>query len=293
MKSVLEYQNYRAFIQDYYDEMKSRRLLSWRIFAKQAGFSSPSYLKLICQGKSTLSDDGIEQVAKAMELKGFQLDYFRILVKFNQAKKAEEQQVYLAKLNEFSKTYQVKILDDNMFSYFSSWLNPVLRELAPNVSSTKPSEIARRMLPSTTGDDVKNSLAFLVKNGLLTVNPDGSYTQTDRSISSGNKTVTSAALRSLHKQIGTLALDTLDSVPVSERNFSEVIFGVTKEGYEKIVAEIADFRQKIVSIAAQNEGMDRVYAMNFQLFPLTHKNTSKPSLKKKHSIEKDSETNEK
>lgn len=280
MKSILEYQDYRSYIQDYYKEMKARHLLSWRIFAKQAGFVSPSYIKLVCENKTNLSDDGIEQLSKAMELRGYESEYFRLLVHLNQAKLLEDKQKYLDQAAEFASKYKVNILDRDMFNYYSSWLNPVLRELAPDVSSIKASEIARRFVPQVTGAEVKKSLKFLVKNGFLIQNEDGTYRQAEKNITSGNKDVTLAALRELHRQVGTLALDALDNVAVNERDFSELIMGVTKDAYDKILAEIADFRKKIIAIASQDDGMDRVYSLNIQMIPLTHKNTGKNTDKK-------------
>ena len=287
MKPILEYQDYRSYIQDFYKEMKARRLLSWRIFAKQAGFVSPSYIKLVCENKANLSDEGIEQISNAMELRGFEREYFSILVHMNQAKLLEEKQSYLAQAADFAKKYRVNILDRDMFNYFSSWLNPVLRELAPSVSSVKPSEIARRFVPQVTGAEVKKALNFLTANGFLIQNEDGTYRQVEKNLTSGNKDITLAALREMHRQVGTLALESLDSVPVDERDFSEVIIGVTKEAYSKIIDEIADFRKRIIAIATQDDGMDRVYSLNVQMIPLTHKNTGKNTEKKNPGFSKD------
>jgi len=275
MKPILEYQDYRAYIQDYYDEMKSRHALSWRLFAKQAGFASCSYLKLICQNKANLSENGIDQVIKAMGLAGFEADYFTALVHFNQAKKLGDRQESLKVLSEIAQVHKVNILDEQMFAYFSSWLNPVMRELVPSVSSVKPSEIVRRLVPEVSSSEVKSAIHFLVKKGFLIQNEDGSYRQSEKSISSGNKDAASIALRSYHKQMGRLAIESLDSVPVDERNFSELLIGVTKKAYLQILDEMADFRRKVISIATQDDGIDRVYSLNLQLFPLTKKNTSK------------------
>ena len=54
MKSVLEYRDYHAFMQDFYDSRKKSGAFSWREFSKNAGFSSSNYLKLVCMGKSKL-----------------------------------------------------------------------------------------------------------------------------------------------------------------------------------------------------------------------------------------------
>ena len=43
MKEIVEYTDYRKFIQDYYDERKRNSAFTWREFARDAGFSSAVY----------------------------------------------------------------------------------------------------------------------------------------------------------------------------------------------------------------------------------------------------------
>lgn len=280
MKSVFAYQDYRAFLQDYFDEMKGRKLLSWRIFAKQAGFSSPSYLKLVCQGKTNLSAAGVNQVAEALDLKSVELDYFKILVNFNQAKNTEEKQKYLNQMGNLAQSKKVKVLNEIMYAFFSSWLNPVVRELAPHITSTKPSEIARRFVLEVSPEEVKETLQFLTKNKFLVKNSDGRYEQVDRVLASQNRDITATVLGSFHRQMSELAMESLEKSHVDKRHFSELFVDLSKEGYHKVVNEIMEFRRKIQDIAAQDQGLDRVYSLNMQLFPLTHKNTSSPEKKK-------------
>ena len=80
MKSVTEYEDYRIYMQDYYNEKKRLSSFSWREFARASGFTSPTYLKLVCEGKTRLSPQGAEKVGNAMELAGFELEYFKSMV---------------------------------------------------------------------------------------------------------------------------------------------------------------------------------------------------------------------
>ena len=68
MKEIIEYTDYRKFIQDYYDERKRSSAFTWRDFARDAGFSSPIYLKYVCEGKKNLSVGAAGSVASAMGL---------------------------------------------------------------------------------------------------------------------------------------------------------------------------------------------------------------------------------
>jgi uncharacterized protein (TIGR02147 family) len=46
---------------------------------------------------------------------------------------------------------------------------------------------------------------------------------------------------------------------------------VSQNGFEKIKSELQAFRKKIISIAENDSGEDRVVQFNMQLFPLTKK----------------------
>ena len=82
MKRITEYNDYRCYMRDYYEERKRTSYFSWREFAKLAGFSSSGYLKLVCDGKTRLRQDGALKVARAMELSGYRREYFCLLVEF-------------------------------------------------------------------------------------------------------------------------------------------------------------------------------------------------------------------
>ena len=86
MKPISEYHDYRRYMMDFYEERKRTSAFTWRAFAELAGFVSPSYLKLVCDGKTCLSKPGVPKVAHAMGLTGFDLTYFTLLVRFGNAK---------------------------------------------------------------------------------------------------------------------------------------------------------------------------------------------------------------
>ena len=89
MKPIIEYSDFRQYMRDYYEERKRRSAFSWREFSKITGFSSCSYMKVVCDGKSKLSKIGVERVGAAMGLAGFEMEYFRAMVQYGQAESAE------------------------------------------------------------------------------------------------------------------------------------------------------------------------------------------------------------
>ena len=268
MKPVMEYQNYRVYIRDYYAERKVRSGFTWRDFAKAAGYSSPVFLKLVCDGKSNLSDVGVERVASAMGLVGVDLQYFRLLVEFNQEKDSAKKKIVFKKMREVAKEGSMEILGEDQFDYYESWVNPVVREMAPQMGDATPAKIAEKLAFDTQTAEVKKALSLLQKVGLLRKGERG-YEQAAKSITTGNLEVARLSVREMHRQMGELAVRALDEIPMNERDISGLTLGVSENAFYRISQEIADFRRRISSIVMEDTGENRVYRLNVQLFPLT------------------------
>lgn len=271
MRSILEYDDYRKYILDFYHEKKETLKLSWRSFAEKSKISSPVFLKLVCDGKSGLAEDTAMRVAEAMDLSGFEYDFFLLLVKFNQAKRDDTRNLIFEDMMEIAKTHRAAILGSGLYDYFSNWTNATLRELAPAMKGASPAEIAQKCLPEISTEKAQESLDFLVKNGFLKKRGNFRYRQSQKSVATGRISIAAPAVRSFHRQMGELALNTLDSVPVAERNFSTITLGLTDKTYKKILRELANFRRKVIALATNEDDVERVYEMNLQLFPLTRK----------------------
>jgi uncharacterized protein (TIGR02147 family) len=111
----------------------------------------------------------------------------------------------------------------------------------------------------------------LVKANLLKKDAAGNYKQSDKIVTAGPMAAASVAVRGLHRQMGEIALDTIEGVPQNERHFSGVTLGITSDAYDEIVAVINDCRRKIIEIATRDDSTDEVYRLNIQFFPMTNK----------------------
>lgn len=268
MKPIIEYTNFRKFMRDFYEEKKLRHTFSWREFSKSAGFSSSSYMKVVCDGKSKLSKVGVERTGQAMGLVGFEMDYFRAMVKFGQEETDAKKKAAFEEMRAIAKMHKVRVINSDLFDFYESWQNPTLRELAPMMPGATPGELAKKCCNEISAEEVKNSLNFLAKNDFLKKIGDNTFEQTAKSIV-GNPESTQLALRDMHREMAGLAAASLD-LPRSERNFTGVTMGVSKDSYERIVKVMNDCLRQVVAIANEDTNIDQVYRMNLQLFPLTH-----------------------
>ena len=270
MKPITEYTDYRKVIQDFFDEKKRTSAFTWRDFAKSAGFSSAVFLKYVCEGKKNLSHRGAISVASAMGLNGFDATYFYSMVAYGTAKTDEDKKKNFEEMRAMAKERKIRILGANEFDYYKTWKNSVIRELAPAMPGAKPSEMAKACKPMISTDDVIEALAFLQKLGLLEKDYDNVYRQTNKAIALGVSDAVPLAARSLQRQMGSFALDAI-SLPLSERDMSGITMGITRKGYDKIVAALDKFRHQIAAIVAEDGDTEQVYRLNLQFFPLTER----------------------
>ena len=268
MKEIVEYTDYRKYIQDYYDERKRNSAFSWQEFARNAGFSSAVFLKYVCEGKKNLSVGAAGSVANPMGLVGFEQTYFVLMVSYAHAKDDKSKRVAFEERCALAHAHKVRVLGDEAFNYYKSWKNSVIRELAPHMPGAKPLEIARTCIPAITAAEVTETLDFLVRAKLLKKDRNGNYSQTDKSITMGSVDAVPVAARELQRQMGEFAVKAID-LPISERAMSGYTLGLTRRAYERIKKETEDYYRRVVAIATEEDETERVYRLNLQLFPLS------------------------
>ena len=262
--------DYREYIRDYYTERKTFGF-SWNAFASSAGFSSPVFLQYVCEAKKNLSKKTASQVASAMGLVGYEVDFFELLVAYGNAKDDKSKKAVLGRISVFAETHRVRVIGADEYKFFKSWKNSVVREIAPALPGATHKQLSiasRRRIPTA---EIAKILDFLLQSGYLEVDENGCYHQVNRSLkmSGERNTIRKSVARDLQRQMTELALDALEKEPAENRNMTGVTLGITRDKYAQIVQELAECRRRIVAIAASDDATEEVYRLNMQLFPLT------------------------
>ena len=268
MKPITEYQNYREYMRDFYEERKRSSLFSWREFSKLAGFASPNFMQLVCEGKSRLSKTGVGKVADAMGLAGADRDYFFAMERFGDARSDSMKLQAFNEMQKIAKENRLRVVDAEAFKYFESWVNPVLRELAPIMPGAKPLELARQCIPVVSAAEVRHSLDFMCHAEFLKKVGEDAYEQTEKVVTGSSEAIP-LALRSMNRQMSKFATEAIDEVPPEKRHITGVTFGISEETYQWLVQKLETLRQQVVAMAAKEKEYDKVYRLNLQLFPLT------------------------
>jgi uncharacterized protein (TIGR02147 family) len=269
--SVFQYQSYQELLLALIEQRKQNgKPFSYRWFSARAGLTSPNFLQLVVKGKRHLSGASVEKVIEIFHLKKEEGEFFRALVQFNKAKSLSEKEHYAHQLLRFKQFQKQYPLSKDQFEYYSEWYNIPVREFfALKQRQPSPEEISEALTPSVSLAEIQNSISKLKSLELL-IEKNGKLEIGQESLTTGHK-FSSYGVVKYHKKMLQLAAESLDRFAAAEREVSSVTIGLSDETFSKIKKMIEDFRSQLIAIAEADQSKERLYQINFQLFPLTKK----------------------
>lgn len=269
--NIYAYTDYRKFMKDFFSFMKSTTpFFSYQYFAQKAGFKAKSFVHKVIKGERSLSQNSVFCIARACNLKGKEIPFFEALVRFNESRTAQEREYYFTRMQQADPGNEGIRLKKNQFNYFAKWYHPVVRELVTILPfGNDYAMLARAVEPEITPKQAKQSVELLLELGLIRKTQNSKrYQQTDSYITTRD-TIVSLAINKFQRETMNLALQSHEADDREKRDFSSLTIGISLKGYEKIKSELKDFRSYIQRIVAEDDAIDRIYQMNFQLFPVS------------------------
>jgi uncharacterized protein (TIGR02147 family) len=242
------------------------------VFSDKIGFKAKDFISRVMNGDKNLSSQSIPKVASGLRLGKHETEFFIALVKFNQAETTEERN---AAFNEMQAVLKVvrfaekqHLLGHTQYMVYSDWRHLTIRSLIGMFGFDGDYEtLAKRVHPRITAEEAKKSVKLLEDCLLIKKDKGGNYTLTENAITTGDRT-SRLALRGYHQQCLKLAADSIDRDPPGTRHISGLTLGISQEGYERIVERINAFRKEIALIAEEDESSDKVFQLQFALFPV-------------------------
>ncbi len=274
MPDVFQYTDYHAYLRDYHAERKALNpSYSFEILARKAGFRTRGFLHNVAVGRKNLSADSATRVAQAVTDSPRAALFFELLVSFGNARSARTRESLFLQLSAFKsgKTGAARIreLHRDQFEFYATWYHAAVRSLIDMYPFTHDYKwLAASLRPTITARQAEQSVELLERLGLIVRDARSRCHATDRSVRPA-PTIEALAMRRLHREQGRLALESLDGVAVEKRNVTGLTLGISQATYESICRETRDFQERLLALAEQDKGADRVYQYNFQIFPLS------------------------
>ncbi len=270
MKSIFEYEDYRKFLRDYYEDKKGQsRSYSFRFFAKRAGLNSPNYFKLVMDGQRNLTHRNVRKFAKGLSLGERETLFFENLVFYTQAKDPEEKVFFKGNLDLARSQDDRVLLTRDQHQILANWFPLAIKELTL-VQGFKPQAkwIAGRFDHRFTPEEAKAALELLERVGLIEIDrKTGRVRVTHQSMQTPDVTRSDSAAI-FHTKMLELAKDAMGKQSSEERCFSALTVAVRKSDLKKAFKRIHQFRNELDTYFGNGAYYDAVYQLNLQLFRL-------------------------
>lgn len=280
MCDLFDYLDYRKYLRDYFQE-KKQSLPSWSYqqFAEQLGFKARDFAYRVIKGEKNLSPESILKLTRGLELDPVQTQYFDTLVKCNQSKILDEQELYFGLLNTIKTqgrtTHPAQRLRQDQFQFYSKWYHSAIRSLIEMYGFQGDYKtLAASLSPRISARQAEASVALLEKLELIQKTGQGAYQATLKTITTGKDT-RSILIPAYHKATIELSAKALEVTPVNQRDMSNLTLGISEKTFHQFTEKLRQFRKELLEQAEQDKDADRVYHLNLHLYPL-----SKPDLKK-------------
>jgi uncharacterized protein (TIGR02147 family) len=265
---VQHYLDYRAYLNDYYEWRRSADPgFTQRTFAREIGLtaSGSSIIPAILKGKRNLSQNLRVKFSRALSLPERAGRYFDLLVQFNQAKGMAEKKHFISQLSRFH-TSEAHVLHESQFEYFSHWHYSAVRTyFLMETGERNPIRIAAKLFPEVSPEKVEGAIKVLLDLGLIKKTVNG-YTVTKKHLTTPPDVRAEAARMHVH-EMSRLSLEVLDRSPPDLRQFNTVMFSVSSQGFSALKDLARSFLEEVRIVLDRDQGEDRIYTMNLQLFP--------------------------
>lgn len=269
--NLFEYRDYRFFLRDWYSASKKGRAFSLRVFSKRAGFGSPSFFKLVTEGKRNLTEKSLPKFMMGLGLNKQEGDFFRNLVFFNQAASHQDKDFYYQNLLRSKKFSQLKPIEKSQYEYYSTWYHPVIRELVISKDYDGTAEwVASRVFPAITTQQAEKSVELLEKLGFIERTAPNQWRQATPLLSTGPEVI-SFVVHNYHQQLLDVTKEVIEKLSLENRDVSSVTLGVVAERIPQLKKEIQEFRQRIMKLVSNDSHPEEVFQLNIQFFPLTRR----------------------
>jgi uncharacterized protein (TIGR02147 family) len=271
---VFDYENFRSYLGDMYEYHKNVTAgFSYRTFSMSAGFKSPNFLKLLIDGQRKMSMDSIRKVIKAFRLNADEGIFFKNLVLANQAETTHERGGHLEMLYRSKVFRELHPLKPAQFEYYSKWYHIPIRELIASPDFKEDEKwIQNRLRNRVSKTQVREAIQNLLDLGLVRRDEVGRLCQVQANVTTGHEAA-SAAVAEFHRQMMSLASESIDSVPRHKREISGSTVLISEESFGRLKEMVQEFRRTLLAEteSAKSDGKKVVYQLSFQLFPLTQK----------------------
>jgi uncharacterized protein (TIGR02147 family) len=269
--NLFEYQNYRTYLHDYYNEQKlSKRNFSYRSFSQKAGIAAPSFLFYIIDGQRNLTKSTIFKISQAIGHNREEAEYFENLVFFNQAQTISEKTFYYGRLIEVRKPIDIAVIDKDRYEYYSKWYHSVVREVVTFFDFKDDyDKLGAMIVPPISAAEARRSIKLLEKLGFIEHDQQGLYHQTQNLIGAKVGSADAFIIGKFQIEMLNVAIKAYDAVALKKRMSISTTFSISKETFDLFKMRLRELQHQLMEMARIDDKPEAAFQLTVNLFPVS------------------------
>lgn len=275
---IYNYLDYRVFLKDLVKAFKAKRKdFTMRNFAQEAGFGSPSYLKMIIDGQRNLTNSSMEKLAQALLISGREKEYFETLVHYNQSKKPDEKSKLFEELNRIRPRKALSEVEKSQVKFLTKDYYSCIREMVLLDDFKEDAKwIAARCLPRISPAEARDALDTLLKLNLIKRNENGKLIQSEPIVGTQAQTDVVESFN-YHETVLNKARHVLSQTKQEDRHYEAVTIPITTGLSKEITQKITKLIEEVLDeVNTEGHDFNEVYQLSIQFFPATTKEHLSP-----------------
>ncbi len=268
LPSIYVYNDFRRYLSDY-QKSKPRldKTFNKSTVSRLLGLpNTRSFFTDVLRGRH-VSSSFIERFISIFGMNKDESRYFRVLVKFDQAKTSDERELYFDQLISLNRAPK-RVLDKRVFDYYKNWYNGTIRALLHIIEFKEDyASLAKSGFSPITAKQTAKSIKLLRSLDLIAPDAYGRLHPTDKSITTPdyikNEIIKQYQIHSLELAKWCILKNTALPQAIATN-----VISVSDKGYKRIEKKIQRFRSEIRALVHKGEEpAQRVYHFDILIFP--------------------------
>ena len=270
------YLDYRVYLKDLYAWKQSvQHGFSQRQLAKEGEFGLGLFTKIV-QGERDLSAKVMVKLTKVFEIPELESDDLDLLVLYNQAKTSQEKLERLKDLMEFRAIHcSTTTLENRHYQFYTEWYHSAIREILSSTNFCGSfADLGELLIPPIGARKAKASIKLLTELNLIKEfsSVDGAYTwKVNHQLITSDNEIAKTSVLKFNSDMILKAKEALHQFTALERNISTVTLSLNEDHLPILIEKARKFRQEIMQLAKSDQNSNKVFQLNMQIFPLSHK----------------------
>jgi len=268
--NIFDFTDHRELLKALYEYHHEKdKKFSFRYFSKQAGYSSPSKLKDVIEGRRDVPLKSIQQFMSPFKFTPRQAEYFELLVHFNIEKNSAERRKLFQELAKIQRRPRTREITSKEHTYFDKWYYAAVRALVSfNDFKEDPAWIAKKIYPHITPLQAKEALDILLKLGFISRTKEGKLIQDTPKLEIDPDTAIKSVKNLTHHMIE-IEWESIDKFSPEHRQRLGLMLDMSRSCYEDVKKMAQKFQDDIGEYVSKHPGQSEVLChLGLGLFPL-------------------------